>query len=659
MPSQFFGLMIGYSGLTAAQASQNTTANNIANINTEGYSRQQLKQEAADALRTYTHYGMAGAGVDAKSIDQIRDEYIDIKYRANSASLGEYSRKNSYMGEIENYFTDTDLVPGFNTVYVDDFYNALSKLEDDPGSPTTRTAFIGQANSVVEYFNSMAGNLEKTQDNINQEVKDVVDRINSIASQIASLNKQINQIEIRGVTANELRDQRAVLLDELSTLVDVETKEVEVYNYADPKNPTGAKTFQVMIGGASILVDGYEYNQLECRARDEKYNQSDIDGLYDIYWGQSGDKFYPMAATLSGQLKGLLQLRDGNNKEFFHNYYPDKVDKTKTVTGNVTEGTTSEGKTCINVTLPADNSQPDNISKELANLYDMNKSTLPDKGIIYVGGFAYMYDSWSYDGKGTYTFNNITYRDENNRIREGLESSLDPKSTVEVSRSIDYMGIPYYQAQLNEFVRSLASTFNKIESRGYDLNGDEMKDRSFFRMVDVQGTEHNMMQVDDSRIGTANYKIKNGSQENGLYTYNAITAKNLVINSEILADPTKMATTYDKESDTSVDSADLVKDLSALKTDKGKISFRGCSSAEFLQCVLSDVALGKQSANTFEKSFTMIGQAITNQRLSVSGVDTDEEALNLVKFQHAYELSAKVIQTMTEMYDRLILNTGV
>ena len=102
-----------------------------------------------------------------------------------------------------------------------------------------------------------------------------------------------------------------------------------------------------------------------------------------------------------------------------------------------------------------------------------------------------------------------------------------------------------------------------------------------------------------------------------------------------------------------------MKDLSALKTDKSKISFRSCSSAEFLQCILSDVALNKQSANTFEKNFTIIGQSITNQRLSVSGVDTDEEALNLVKFQHAYELSAKVIQTMTEMYDRLILNTGV
>ena len=634
--------MIGYSGLTAAQASQNTTANNIANINTEGYSRQQLKQEAANALRTYTHYGMAGAGVDAKSIDQIRDEYIDIKYRANAAELGEYSRKNSYMGEIENYFTDTDLVPGFNTVYVDNFYNALSKLEDDPGSTTTRQSFIGQANSVTEYFNNMAVNLEKTQDNINQEIKDVVDRINSIASQIASLNKQINMIEIRGVTANELRDQRAVILDELATLVDVETREVEVYNYSDPDNPTGAKMFQVMIGGACTLVDGYEYDTLECRARDEKMNQSDIDGLYDIYWTQNRSKFYPMSATLSGTLKGLLALRDGNNKEYFNGTLAQAADKNASddITGNPPNQTIK-----VKVTDP--------------NLLDMNKCTLPDSWTINVSGFDYTYSSWTFepaaDGKsGRYTFTGLRYRDSNNEMQDGLLESVDANLSVRISQAIDYMGIPYYQSQLNEFVRSLAGAFNAIEGQGYDLNGEKLGDKCFFQMLDSQGTQYDLMQSSDPRA-----QLGTGLQTNGTYCYNELTAKNFKVSTGILADPALMATTYNSESDSSVDSADLVKDLSALKTDKNRISFRSCSSAEFLQCILSDVALNKQSANTFEKNFTIIGQSITNQRLSVSGVDTDEEALNLVKFQHAYELSAKVIQTMTEMYDRLILNTGV
>lgn len=720
MPSQFFGLMIGYSGLTAAQASQNTTANNIANINTEGYSRQQLKQEAANALRTYTHYGMAGSGVDAKSIDQIRDEYIDIKYRANAADLGEYSRKNSYMGEIENYFTDTDLVPGFNTVYVDNFYNALSKLEDDPGSTTTRQAFIGQANSVTEYFNHMAINLEQTQDNINQEIKDVVDRINSIASQIASLNKQINLIEIRGVTANELRDQRAVILDELSALVDVETREVEVYNYADPANPTGAKMFQVMIGGACTLVDGYEYDSLECRARDEKMNQSDIDGLYDIYWKQNGGKFYPMSATLSGQLKGLLQLRDGNNKEFFDGNMqtdavkgetsisvtvPALIPYTCTVTDDASAGQSyididkikadtivadsgtveidgtrytysSRTDTRLNGLKYTDGSGVEHagLKSDIAagadvnlgridpsdnRLLDLNKSTLPDSGTINISGFDYTYSSWAFepseDGKsGTYTFNGLRYRDSNNEMQEGLLDGVPGRSSVRVSQSIDYMGIPYYQSQLNEFVRSLAGAFNAIEGQGYDLYGDKLEDKCFFQMLDPQGTQYDLMQLADSRAQRGT-----GIQTNGTYCYNELTAKNIRINADILADPALMATTYNREADSSVDSADLVKDLSSLKTDKNRISFRSCSSAEFLQCILSDVALNKQSANTFEKNFTIIGQSITNQRLSISGVDTDEEALNLVKFQHAYELSAKVIQTMTEMYDRLILNTGV
>ena len=299
------------------------------------------------------------------------------------------------------------------------------------------------------------------------------------------------------------------------------------------------------------------------------------------------------------------------------------------------------------------------------DLIDMTKCTLPDSGTINVSGFDYVYSSWSFvDGKdgetGTFTFSGLRYRDSNNEMKDGLLDNVTANMTVRVGQSIDYMGVPYYQAQLNEFVRSFAGVFNKIESRGYDLNGDEMGDRCFFQMVDFEGTQHDLMQTDDDRIkNDPNYLIRNASQTNGTYTYNALTAKNFVISSDILADSTKMATTYNKESDSSVDGADLVKDLSSIKTDKGKVAFRGCSSAEFLQCILSDVALSKQSANTFEKNFTIIGQAITNQRLSVSGVDTDEEALNLVKFQHAYELSAKVIQTMTEMYDRLILNTGV
>ena len=87
--------------------------------------------------------------------------------------------------------------------------------------------------------------------------------------------------------------------------------------------------------------------------------------------------------------------------------------------------------------------------------------------------------------------------------------------------------------------------------------------------------------------------------------------------------------------------------------------FRGSSSSQFLQCVLSDISLNAKRANDFTDNYTYVSKTIETQRLSFSGVDEDEEAVSLVKYQNAYTLASKMIQTLTEVYDRLILETGV
>ena len=83
MPSQFFGLYIAGSGLRAANAALNTTANNIANAQTDGFSRQQVTQQANNALRVFATYGCAGAGVDTIAIERVRDNFYDVKYWNN------------------------------------------------------------------------------------------------------------------------------------------------------------------------------------------------------------------------------------------------------------------------------------------------------------------------------------------------------------------------------------------------------------------------------------------------------------------------------------------------------------------------------------------------------------------------------------------------
>ena len=136
-----------------------------------------------------------------------------------------------------------------------------------------------------------------------------------------------------------------------------------------------------------------------------------------------------------------------------------------------------------------------------------------------------------------------------------------------------------------------------------------------------------------------------------------MTAKNVEILDALEMDPSRLATRYDAAD--GVEQNDLLEDVKDLATDRDKMCFRGSSASEFLQCILGDVALNAQRANIFYQSFRDIAGTIDTQRISISGVDEDEEAVNLVKYQNGYNLASKMIQTLTEVYDRLILQTGV
>ena len=635
--SQFFGLNIGYTGLQAANAALNVTGNNISNVETKGYTRQEATQAAADALRTNTSYGMAGAGVDTKSIDQIRNEYYDLKYWQNNANKGIYEIKQQYYRQIEDYFTDTDDVMGFNAVF-SDMFDALDEVYKSAGDDTRKAAFLSQCKSLTEYFNNMHTSLQNIQVDLNNEIQNKVNEINSIASEIATLNKQINTIEVNHVKANELRDKRNLLVDQLSNIVDVKITEIPIYTTEGGTEESGIYRYIVDIAGGQNLVNSYEYSTLECVARngDEKVNQSDADGLYDIYL--TGLPLNLYGGSLGGQLKGLIEMRDGNNGENF---------SAKGAFVTTTDNT---------VTVKIDKTNPNHDF-----LTDMNKVTMNSSGTIVVGNKGLVYDSWQYDSQTeTYTF----HLDETKTNNSG--SGLSGKDTY-IGVNIDYQGIPYYMAQMNEWVRSFAQAMNKIERTAQTaMNGtaptyaESMftcgSDESKFNAFDYN--EAAGVVYDD---GGKTVTFSNIDDPSAMFSYKDnylhLTAGNFNINSSMIKDVSLFGTTADYMSGR--DAQDVTKLLMEVRTDKSKMTYRGCSSEEFLQCLTSDVALGASSANNFYSNFDKISNAIIAQRTSVSGVDNDEEALNLVKFQEAYNLSSKMIQVMTEIYDRLILQTGV
>lgn len=640
MPSQFFGLNIAYTGLLASNASMNTTSNNIANVQTEGYSRQQVTQQASNALRVFQTYGCAGAGVETLAIERVRDEFYDGRFWDNNAQLGEYDMKQYYMQQLETYFDDDGKSTGFKTIFNQLMVTGMQALLKDPSSNTAKSQFVGYAGALTEYFNGMAGNLEKVQKDINQEIKLKVDEINSIAGEIATLNKQINTIELTGVKANELRDRRTLLIDELSKIVDVQVKETPIIDANNENRETGANRYMVKIAGGQMLVDGSDYNGLECVARTsyEKVNQTDIDGLYEVYWAD-GQKFNLYNASMGGDLAGLIQMRDGNNGENFTGQV--------TATGTTT---TADGKTHDTVTVK--------VTK--AYLQDLNKCNLSDQGgILDLGNQEFYYDSWEYtceydaNGNATYSYT-FTLSDSEKNPRGITNDRVGKKA--EIGTNLSYQGIPYYMNQMNEWIRTFSQKFNDILTSGYSGNGDP----GVKMFTGNKATGGEQFLLDDAAKRYDKQEKKAGSKMTVKVnddSYYRLTAKNFDILEAIEQNPGLMANR--KDAADGVEQNDLLNDLKNLATDKTKMSFRGCNASEFLQCILSDVALNASRANTFYASFKDISATIDNQRISISGVDEDEEAVNLVKYQNGYNLASKMIQTLTEIYDRLILETGV
>ncbi len=583
MPSTFFGLSIGTSGLYTYQAGITTTAHNISNIETKGYTRQILNQQASDAIRVNGSYGMVGTGVTATGISQARNAYYDLKYRNNNTVSGEYQAKSYYMTEIENYFNEVSL-QGFTSSY-NSFFDNLQELSKNPSSDTTRRQIVNFAKNLTEYFNGMANSLTSIQQECNFEVKNQVDRINSLGQQIAQVTKQINALESSGGSANDLRDQRNLLVDDLSGIVNVSVSENVV------GQNVGVTSYTIKIEGQT-LVDGGDYNTLKVVPRDAKVNQNDADGLYDIQWDNGNDFAFQNSAS-KGYLNSLLQVRDGNNQEILSGSVKSVSADKKTVT-------------LSNTSIDA-----------------VEKLNIPSEGYITIDNQLRKYKSVEVNnvsGKLEYTFH---FEDETNAVAG---------SSAAVGKSIDYKGIPYYMGQLNELVRTFSENFNSVHKKGYDLNNNKGKD--FFTCVMPSGSDYD--------LGTAGYY--------------SMTAANFSVSQEIFKSPSMIATSGKIITD-GVEDKTIVNELIALRNKTSM--FKQGTPASFFQTLIAEVGIDTKKAANNDKNQSDILKVISNQRLSVSGVDGDEEAMNLQMYQYAWNLSAKVISVMNEIYDKLINGTAV
>ena len=610
MANTFFGLTIGTTGLYGANLGINTTAHNITNAETEGYSRQVLKTRADTALKANSTYGMIGTGLSVYSIKQIRDNYYDEKFRSNKSLSGFYDAQDYYMKSIEGYFNEIQL-EGFNSNF-NYFCDALQELSKDPSSLAVRTQANNYAQNLCDYINSLNTSLEQLQDSTNFEIKTMTDQINSYAAQIAGLTKQINTLEVTGSVANDLRDQRNLLIDELSGIVDITVSE-KVLGIDE----VGATEYIVRIGDA-VLVDTYDWNSLHVVPRAEKINQSDVDGLYEIEW-ISGQRFDGLHS--GGRMQALYEVRDGNSGQYFFG-----------------SATGAAGTKTITVTDSSINS--------------VDKLHIPESGTIVIGDKEYIYTGFTVtdeDGDGSYEYEFS--------LEKELVADYD-NSEVRIGQHISYKGIAYYMAQLDEFTRTFSREFNDIHTSGKDMDGNDGLDY-FNSMQKATGKNYvfyNTEEADDYdgiiiSSKTGDYAVDDEEENYGSYYF--MTAKGFSVTKDVYSDPHKLVTATDITD--GIEKSDLVEKYVELRD---KNMFLQGTPQGFLQSLVAELGVDAHKSENFSKNQSDIVDAIVNQRLSVSGVDMDEEAMNLVRYQNSYNLAAKVISTMNEIYDKLINYMG-
>lgn len=218
-------LYVGSSGLQTSQNALNTTAHNLSNIDTVGYTRQQVQQSDKSYVilsktASAVSYQQCGLGVDYSRVKQIRDYFLDKTYRKESGRSMFYEVSSDVMEEVESQLGELNGKAFQGTMA--DLWTSIQELAKDPASSVTQGLLVQRASEFVGRAVAVYDGLSSYQDNLNLQVKQQVDKINEYGKQILDLNDRIRAIESGKIEkANDLRDARNQILDELAELTNI------------------------------------------------------------------------------------------------------------------------------------------------------------------------------------------------------------------------------------------------------------------------------------------------------------------------------------------------------------------------------------------------------------------------------------------------------
>ena len=563
MANGFGSLYVGASGLQNAQNAINTTANNLANVDTKGYVRQQVRYADKNYTilkdsRANVNMQQSGLGVSIGDVVHARDIFLDKTYRQETGRMSFYSARYETATYVE------DLMQELNGQQfkqsVSDLWQAFQEVSTKPADSTNQNLVLQKADLLVSRTQKLYSDLQNYQSNINDQIKDDVDRVNTIGNRIYELNLQIQKVEAGGTeTAMTLRDERDSLLDELGNYGRIEvTEDATGFAYVDME-------------GVRFVDENRCYNM--------GLKAADGTSFYTPYWPQQSDvekgQYVPVF-RLSGEISSEMNTDIGSIKSKLlvrGDTYGRREDMASEESyGNIEGCTLMEVEAELDVLFSR-------IVKSMNDIYCPNTETtsafISTDGVTYPAGTKIL--------------------DEENCAR-GVDGELPAREL---------------------FTRIGIDRYTKVTGK--------------------DGKTYYVYKEEDPDDSSTRYAI-------GTITVNSDLKRQIT-----LMPAYKKDGSVDYEMGAKLAAAWEVKDMKLNPYDQ-----KPCTFEEYYDKMVDQLGIEGNTYKSVTETLSGAVSSVDSKRQQVSGVSSDEELSNMIKFQSAYNAASRFMNVISEMTETIV-----
>lgn len=656
-------LQLGVGGLLTSQQQLSTTGHNIANVNTDGYSRQRVTQETTYPLKSGNDF--LGTGVKVQQIERIYDEF---RYNELVFNQTLSSGANAAAAKLQRLDETMSLTGSGISDSINDLFSAVNSLIDIPGDIGLREVMLSKANTLSQNMESMQRSLNAEYTAVNEELESSAEMVTIIAEQLATINRDIVKASANGGTPSDLLDRRDGLVKELATFTAVSTVE------------TNDKSLNVYIASGQTLVTGTTYFSVKAAIGDPEPNKMQM-----VIESSSGHQQSLAPESIGGSIGAIINYRDGTLTDTIN-----KVGQTSITIAQAFNEVQSQGYDLNE--LPGQNLFKDINQQQVAEqrflantkntgdaigrveINDINLLSGNDYSMTFTGGNYVMTNMTTGQSQtlveqpaGSKNFTStdgFTYIETSGVPVEGDDFIIQP--TRQGASNLDVQLTTPQQIATSSIVEAYPSENNinsakltitsvdNIGAAGFPAKGagarvevHESAPGVFtYQVFDSAGVAQDIFDASGANLGTSPTYTTGPLEFSSVGLSFSLTGEAIGQTSNA-PEVYNVDYAYGEGNNTNIVNMASLNDMKLANNGKSTVSD---VYEEAITSVGSATSAAKVEAAA---TMTLFDQA-QSRVSSTSGVNLDEEASNLLRFQQAYSASARVISTANEIFQTLL-----